>query len=656
MDADRAGNAPVAEAPPPEVGTADVHVGHDGWLFLVGGTNGVLDQYRRAPGDWRHYLGWRRLIADRVRRCARLRATYLHVIVPEKLTVYDDRLDGLAVETRDGPARRTPRWLRLSPARRALVDLVGPLRAARHGEPLYLRTDSHWSAAGAHVAYRAICARLGAVPRDDLLDDPRPEITILGDLGGKLSPPVTEVARPARLPRTAVRASASPIVERFEAEGRIADLHSGARVVFRNDAPGTDPRRLVLFGDSYAHFLWTLRTGTLTGFLAETFAEVHFLWSPTLDWAYLREVRPDVVVGEIAERFTRTLPPRNASIAVLAEWALARKAAGAERRPGEGSDASNADVHVGRDGWLFLVGGTNRVLAQYRAGWAAWWTTWRWARRIRKRERRAARLRIRYLHLVVPEKLTIYDDRLGGLALDPALSPASRLGARLAREGAAWIDLVGPFRAGREVTDLYKRTDTHWTWAGCRLAAETVARACGTHPGTRLAGRPFVTVERVGDLGGKLVPPHAETMRDTFIARDASRSHANALVVRHEAAGTAERLHVGAHVVYRNAAPGADPRRLLLFGDSCAHFAPIGLTIALAEIFREVHFVWSASLDWSFVARVAPDILLAEMAERFLARVPDDRYDVEAGAARRLAALDPAPDPASPTSDAGARV
>ena len=109
------------------------------------------------------------------------------------------------------------------------------------------------------------------------------------------------------------------------------------------------------------------------------------------------------------------------------------------------------------------------------------------------------------------------------------------------------------------------------------------------------------------------------------------RSFSGVLVEEHEARGRAEDLHIGAHVVYRNARPGIDPRRLVLFGDSYAHFTPIMLTGLLAESFAEVHFVWSANLDWAYVERVRPDILLFELAERFLARLPRDDFDVGSG-------------------------
>ncbi|WP_204307354.1 hypothetical protein, partial [Enterobacter hormaechei] len=80
-----------------------------------------------------------------------------------------------------------------------------------------------------------------------------------------------------------------------------------------------------------------------------------------------------------------------------------------------------------------------------------------------------------------------------------------------------------------------------------------------------------------------------ETVAHWDLQRDAVRVHSGALVAAYEAEGRAEALHVGAHVVYRNASPGADPRRVVLFGDSYAHFTPILLTGLLAESFAEVH-------------------------------------------------------------------
>lgn len=288
----------------------------------------------------------------------------------------------------------------------------------------------------------------------------------------------------------------------------------------------------------------------------------------------------------------------------------------------------NQHVHVGRDGWLFLIGGSNTVMDRYRGGLAQWWLLRRWSRLIDARAARAARLGIRYLHVVVPEKLSVYDHKTAGLPYEPANASTRRLARRLARH-PAYLDLLAPLRAARDgAAPVYLRTDTHWTIDGCFLAYREIMRALGATPPSDLADRPRFAVDEVMDTGGKIPGRPVERIERAMIQRDAARVETGPLLAGYEAAGRANELHVGAHAVYRNEAPSADPRRIVLFGDSCAHFAPFLLTGLLAESFREVHFVWSASLDWPYIEAVKPDILLFEIAERFLARMPDDRYDV----------------------------
>ncbi len=282
-----------------------IHIGRDGWLFLTEGTNGVLAQFRRSPETNAVIAGWVAVLARRVAACRAIGATFVHVVVPEKITIHDDRLAGLALDVSLAPANRLRRALRLRPAlRHANLDLVAPLRAARDGPPLYFRTDSHYTFAGRLVAYEALCARLGAVPRRDLQARPSRRIVWTGDLGLQLDPPHAETIDVVDLRRDARRTYASPIVAKREAEGNLSALHVGAHVIYTNPAPEADPRTVVLFGDSCAHFEPTM----LTIMLAETFRSVHFVWSTSVDWSYVRGARPDVVITQIAERFMRRVP------------------------------------------------------------------------------------------------------------------------------------------------------------------------------------------------------------------------------------------------------------------------------------------------------------------------------------------------------------
>ncbi|AWN40621.1 alginate O-acetyltransferase AlgX-related protein [Methylobacterium durans] len=298
-------------------------------------------------------------------------------------------------------------------------------------------------------------------------------------------------------------------------------------------------------------------------------------------------------------------------------------------------------VHVGRDGWLFLTGGSNRVMDQYGRGPRRWWLLRSWARLIEARTARATRLGIRCVHTFVPEKLSVYDNLTRDLPYDPGRA-STRILARRLMGLPGYVDLLTPFRAARDgPVPLYQRTDTHWTVDGCLLAYRELMRALGAVAPPDIGARPRFELDRVRDLGAKLPEQPSEVVAHWVLQSHAVRAYANPLVETHEAEGRGAELHTGAHVIYRNAAPGIDPRRVILFGDSYAHFAPILLTGLFAESFAEVHFVWSSAFDWTYIEAVRPDIIVAELAERFLARLPKDDYDVVTG--RRRGAKAPPP-------------
>ena len=302
------------------------------------------------------------------------------------------------------------------------------------------------------------------------------------------------------------------------------------------------------------------------------------------------------------------------------------------------------EAHSGKDGWLFLVGGSNNVAAQYEPSFFITYQLELWRELILSRAARFAERGITYRHLVVPEKLSIYGHLLDGIALDERRSPAQRLLGEVLRRRRPWhrlrlrdvprlrrscVDLIAPLRAARGREDLYYRTDSHWSFAGCHLGYLRLCRSLRVRPRPELASLPFREAPFSGDLGGRFSPPRTETVRIYERRLGAERRYANALVEAREAGALSASPHTGSHVVYANAR-AVDPRRVVLFGDSCSHFDDSMLTILLAETFREVHFIWSTSLDWGYIDRARPDIVVTEIAERFMAQLPDDSFDVQA--------------------------
>ena len=298
-----------------------VAVGQEGWLYWVGRAREV-EAFYGDTATARRVLGrWARLIDRRARRLDALGITHLHTVVPDKLAVYPDRLGRSFPGVEDPPGARLARMLaRRNPA--PMVDLLTPLRAARDGEPVYLRTDTHWTYRGYLIAYRALCEALAAPVAEHVFAGTRMPERFTFDLGEKLKPPVDEAYIAYDFPRHAERIDANALVHAREGGQAVRPrgLFVGSRVVLRNpQAP--DPRRLVLFGDSYIY-----NPGArLTAMLAETFTEVHAIWSANIDWAYVEAAHPDVLIFEIAERFLRQVPNDRIRIDAFAQ-ARARRA------------------------------------------------------------------------------------------------------------------------------------------------------------------------------------------------------------------------------------------------------------------------------------------------------------------------------------------
>lgn len=298
--------------------------GRDGWLFWIGTSRQNLGLYRDNALSRLLLWRWRRLVLVRGAKVGALGARYLQLVVPDKLSVYDDKLVGREIDPDMALGRRLGREIDRAGAGNSWIDLFGPLRAGRDGKQLYLRTDTHFTPAGYRLAYAALCAACGAEPRPDLVRGGSELTEIETDLGSKLAPPSLEMCEAHDIETHAERVDANALVRHREGQlQHVAGISAGSRIVYRNDLPGMDPRRLVLFGDSYAFH----GTG-LGAMLAETFREVHLLWSSPLDFGYIERVKPDIVVHEIAERFLRRVPRDGVDVDALAEQRL--KAALAE--------------------------------------------------------------------------------------------------------------------------------------------------------------------------------------------------------------------------------------------------------------------------------------------------------------------------------------
>jgi hypothetical protein len=300
----------------------------------------------------------------------------------------------------------------------------------------------------------------------------------------------------------------------------------------------------------------------------------------------------------------------------------------------------SAWVYEGQDGWLFLTGGSNAIGALYDrdAPLLNDAKLDQWAKLIEERAGRCQRMGIEYVHISIPEKLTIYDNKLHDPPIiDWRLSPAMRLREMMQRSryGHVWLDLIEPFRAARDEKQLYYKTDTHWSPEGCFLAYKLLCEKIGIRPEPTLLMRPCREVESVLDLGLKMDPLIYEHLKLYDFTKESTRTYRNSIAKYLDTVTANAVVHVGSHVAFKNDSPAAANKKILVFGDSYASQRPDGLTAMLAETAREVEFIWSSNLDWAYIKRAKPDIVVYDLVERFMTLVATDQLSLRWTVARQ---------------------
>jgi alginate O-acetyltransferase complex protein AlgJ len=277
---------------------------------------------------------------------------------------------------------------------------------------------------------------------------------------------------------------------------------------------------------------------------------------------------------------------------------------------------------VGKSGHLFIYGGTNDNLVAQR-GEVQLPSDWieQWRALVAERSAAARGAGRQLVCLVVPEKVAVYADCFPQDLTARGPRPVLRL---LEEGGLALVYPLQALRDARAQGDTYLLTDSHLTLHGNLHLAVAAIDALGVSPVAAIDGvsHEFMCA---GDLGCHFDPPIAEV-------RKIGGPSLATIVFDNSADIAAVGAHTGTRRVFRHEhAP--DQRTVVIFGDSYSigDDGYHGLSWHLAQHFREVHFVW-APFGWDpdYLDSVAADLVVCQMAERFVVRVPSARVDVRA--------------------------
>lgn len=274
-----------------------VIAGRQGWLFYA--ADGGLEDWTQAEPFTREELDvWRDTLVRRRAYLARRGIPFLLVIAPDKQMVYPEFMPSRLRRLRDDyRADQLIAHLRDRAPDIDVLDLRGPVIAAKSQDLLYHRYDTHWNDRGGLVAYQAILrvARrwwpsLEPLDRSDFDTDPRvpsgDRTTMLG-----LTDP-GKLAMPGLVRKGGDRHRVVfPVVP--DPYGEVGELVT--------EQPDRSLPRLMMFRDSFA--------GRLIPFLSEHFSRASYFWQNELDFDAIERDKPDLVIQEYVARHLVTFVP-----------------------------------------------------------------------------------------------------------------------------------------------------------------------------------------------------------------------------------------------------------------------------------------------------------------------------------------------------------
>ena len=138
--------------------------GENGWIFLTGGSNNVVDTYNGSYTYSNWHCDWLQLIKDRNFFCQEMGIRYIHLIAPEKLGVYTEMIKSLNIDFHQSPS------MILSKANSEQLPIINPtiyLREQSKNYKVYHKTDSHWNFKGAYSAYQLLMRNLNLETNND---------------------------------------------------------------------------------------------------------------------------------------------------------------------------------------------------------------------------------------------------------------------------------------------------------------------------------------------------------------------------------------------------------------------------------------------------------------------------------------------------------
>lgn len=287
-----------------------------------------------------------------------------------------------------------------------------------------------------------------------------------------------------------------------------------------------------------------------------------------------------------------------------------------------GLESEDKSARVGRNGHLFLTGGTNGVESLYEDNSPDLTRkkTEEWLKLFKTRQDEAISRGIEFLQCVIPEKLTVLNEK----APFPVLGPTPLLQRLEAALGSSdfYISALRAFANWDRPDDAFLKADSHLSPTGAQIMFANIAEKINPSLINLIdAFKMDCCRFEMGDLSTRF---YRLPIYNEYIEPSPSQTvqHTKSLIQTENY--TSLTKHIGSRSSWRN--DGAiDSRKIIVFGNSFFGHGTMSRELSWwgRMFFREFHFVWNPDIDWNIVDRVEPDIIIGQTIERFLPVVPN---------------------------------
>jgi hypothetical protein len=270
-------------------------------------------------------------------------------------------------------------------------------------------------------------------------------------------------------------------------------------------------------------------------------------------------------------------------------------------------------VLQGEDGWLFLRRDSNDVLGQssgrVRLGRAK---RRGWREVLRRRMDVVQRSGVRWECVVIPDKEFVYAEHLPGGIGKAGRRPVHEFLAVAEELGAPVTYALPALEAAKAETELFPKTDSHWSQRGAFVAYRSTVRSLGA-PALEEGAIRWVRAEAPGGLGMKLYPPAISTT----IRADLDE-HSSSLIFDNQV------HNHGRVMIFEQSGHDSEGSSCVVFGESFVQ----NLLVFLKETFSRLVYVHTSMLVPEIIEAEEPDVVLSFPLERFLIEVPDDSVGI----------------------------